>query len=131
MGILDYRMVILDKDSNIEKYPLFSSGMHQECLDSFAKKMGYEYSNISYLVQEGNVLFYNVGNKMALCYLPMILTDEQLYMLDYIENWLCGVEYMEVRKCSSNEKEEYIFEENIRSNFSDIVIQSYYKNRKR
>ena len=43
-------------------------------------------------------MFYNVGNKMVVCYLPIDLTRDQLYKLDYIENWLDGVEYMEVKK---------------------------------
>lgn len=36
--ILDYRLVILDKDANIVTYP-FQFGMHQTCLDDFAKRM--------------------------------------------------------------------------------------------
>ena len=55
--ILKYRMIILDRDANIHEYFLHNSGMHQDCLDDFAKNCGYEYSNSVYLVQEGNGCF--------------------------------------------------------------------------
>jgi len=130
--LLDYRVVVIDRDGNVEKYPLFGFGMHQDCFDNFSKKKGYDYSNRDDLVRNGNALFCNAGNNMLIVFLPSVLTDEQLYAIDYIENFLDDVFYMEVSKGSGEDKTIYIFGDNIRKNFSENVIQSYYvMNKKR
>lgn len=54
MKILDYRLVIIDNEGEFYKYS-FSYGMHQDCLDDFAIKYGYEYSNLDYLVDKGKL----------------------------------------------------------------------------
>ena len=89
--LLDYRVVIIDSDANIKEYPLFGFGMHQDCFDDFANIKGYDYSNRDNLVKNGNALFCNAGNNMLIVFLPDKLTDEQLYVFDYIENFLDDV----------------------------------------
>jgi len=129
MNILDYRMIILGNEGSIEKYS-FNFGMHQDCLDDFSKNNFYEYSNSNYIVSKGNGLFYNCGNEMLVVMLPFELNDVQLYSLDYIETWLDNVSYMEVKIGEGKNKREYIFEDDIRNNFSKEVIQYYYNNTK-
>ena len=126
-SLLDYRMLILDKNAKIVKYPKNMLMMHQDCLDNFAKNNGYNSSNRDYLVDEGNCLFYNADNGIYVSFLPEKLTNEQLYMLDYIENFFDNVEYLEVSKGVGKNKLEYSFDDRVRENFSNIVIQSYYK----
>lgn len=130
-NILDYRLVILDKDANIIYYPVVGSGMHQDCLDDFAKKLGYSYSSEEYLVKEGNVIFKNAGGCILLVYLPFQLSDEQLYQMDYIHNWLDQVEMMEAVKYGGSEKEWYQFCDDVSFHFSHDIIQSYYPVKKR
>lgn len=128
--ILEYRMVILDNDGEVIKYS-FDFGMHQSCLDDFAIVNKYLYSNKEYIVSNGNGIFYNFGNQMVGAILPEKLNFEQLYSLDYIENWLYNVSYMEVVILGKDKKEEFIFEEDIQNNFSREVIQYHYNNIKK
>lgn len=124
-NILDNRVVILDVDGNVIEYPVYSSGQHQECYDDFAKKKGYDFCGMRYLVSKGNGVFA-VGNKMLGVSLPENLNELQLYMLDNIENWLSKVQYIEIEKV--DEKEEVVFSctsQDIIKTFDD-VIQSYY-----
>lgn len=128
--ILEYRMVILDNVGELIKYS-FDFGMHQSCLDDFANTKKYSYSSRDYIVGNGNGIFYNFGNQMVGVILPEKLNFEQLYSLDYIENWLYNVSYMEVVIFGKDKKEEFIFEEDIQNNFSKEVIQYYYNNIKK
>lgn len=127
-NILDYRMVILDKDANIIEYSTFF-GMHQTCLDDFAKKGGYDYSRYDYLAMNGNVIFANVGLNILVVFLPNKLSDDQLYQMDYIHNWLGEVEMLEACKyldCNVNHKISYQCTKNVSDYFSREIIQSYY-----
>ena len=128
--MVNTRMVILDRDANIITYPSYG-GMHHECLEDFANRHGYEYSEPSYLASQGNVIFYNVGNGMLGAYFPKKLTDEQLYQLDYLENWLDDSSYFNAVKGNGEETEEFLFEDNVKERFSNELIQSYYKKRKK
>ena len=125
-NILDYRVVILDKDANIIEFPLVSSGMHQDCLDDFAKKNGYEYSSESYLAKNGNVIFKNAGNKIVTIDMPECLSEEQLYFMDYLQNWLQEVEWLEACKYTQKGKEFYSILDHVYDRFSTEIIQSYY-----
>lgn len=125
-NILDYRLVILDKDANIVEYPIVGSGMHQDCLDDFARKNGYEYSNELYLVHNGNVIFKNAGNKIVTIDMPDDLSEEQLYQLDYLHNWFREVEWLEACKYTKSGKEFYQILTDVYERFSTEIIQSYY-----
>lgn len=129
-NILDYRLIVLDKDANIVEYPLIASGMHQECLDDFARKNGYNYSSVNYLVQNGNVIFKNAGLNMVTIDLPGELSDDQLYQMDYLHNWLKDVELLAACKYVAGHTEWYQFEEHVADQFSNVIIQSYYTNKK-
>ena len=127
--VLDYMVIIIDSDGNIVKYPMEFGKRHQDdCYDIFALERGYEYSNLDYIISRGNCVFYNCGNQTTVFRLPSELTDEQLYSLDYIENWLDNVLYMEVCIENKEHKEYFVFKENVRDNFSNKVIQYYYNN---
>ena len=63
---------------------------------------------------------------MLVVRLPKNLNESQLYAIDYIENFLDNVTYMEVSKGLGKEQKEYIFDRNIRENFSMEIIQSFY-----
>lgn len=130
-NILDYRLLILDKNANIIGYPKNLLMMHQDCLDDFAEKLGYVNSNRDYLVNDGNCLFYNADNGIVIAFLPSMLNSDQLYKLDYIENYLNDIEYMEVSKGIGNDRLEYSFDIAIRENFSNQIIQSYYNIKKK
>ena len=124
-NILEDRVVILDVDGNVIEYPVYSSGQHQECYESFAREKGYEFCGFRYLVSKGNGVFA-VGNKMLVVSLPENLNELQLYMLDNIENWLSKVQYIEIEKV--NETERVVFSctsHDVIKTFDD-VIQSYY-----
>ena len=127
-NILDYRVVILDISGNIEFYfPQF--GMHQDCLNDFAGKHGCEYSGAVYLTLQGNVILENAGSNILAGYLPSNLSDEQLYQLDYIQNWLGQVQMLEAYKFLDNSGKEKIWYqciENVSDYFSNEIIQSYY-----
>ena len=129
-NILDYRLVILDNNAKIFTYS-FSFGMHQTCLDDFASKMGYEYSNAKDLVANGNVIFINAGNNILGIYLPDVLNNEQLYQMDYIHNWLDKVEMLDAIKFGVNGEVYYQCTDNIPKYFSEEIIQSYYSGKKR
>ena len=124
--ILKYRLVIIDNDGEIIKYPWKIGLGHQDCLDEFSRVKGYDYSSYDFLIQEGNCLFYNCGLNMLVVRLPKDLNESQLYAIDYIENFLDNVTYMEVSKGLGKEQKEYIFDRNIRENFSMEIIQSFY-----
>lgn len=128
-NILDYRLVVLNENGQVLEYP-FSFGMHQTCLDDFAKKKGYEYSNEGYLVGNGNVIFKNAGSNILLVYLPENLSEEQLYQMDYIHNWLSQVEMLEACKYTKNGNEWYQCEKEVSDYFSEVIIQSYYSVKK-
>lgn len=128
-NILDYRLMILDKEANMVKYS-FDFGMHQTCLDDFALKNWYEYSSEEFLVNAGNVIFKNAGLDILLVYLPEKLSEEQLYQMDYIHNWLGKVEMLEACKFTKNGTEFYQCDSNVSDYFSSHIIQSYYSNNK-
>jgi len=124
--ILDYRLVVIDKDGSITKFSWEIGKGHQACLDDFAKENGYDYSSYDFLLAQGVCLFYNCGLNMVIVRLPFELNDHQLYSLDYIENFLDNVTYMEVAKGLGKEQQEFVFFENIKERFSGDVIQSFY-----
>lgn len=132
--LVDSRLVIIDSDANVIEYPKFGI-MHQDCLVDFAKKNKYEYSTEDYLVSKGNIIFYHSIEGMFGIFLPEKLTTEQLYQLDYIENWLDGVIYLHAIKGLGEEREEFLFDidngDNIKERFSNEVIQSYYQKSKK
>lgn len=125
-NILEYRLVVLDCNANMVEYPVMGSGMHKECLDDFARKMRYEYSGIDDLVSKNNAIFANAGNGYLIVHLPEKLTLDQLYQLDYIQNWLEEVKMLEACKYTSEKREYYQYFENVAENFSKEIIQSYY-----
>lgn len=129
-NILDYRMVILANDGKIIEYPIEPSFMHRDCLDSFAHEYGYDYSNMEDLTKKGNVIFSNCGNKILGVCMPEHLNGQQLYMLDYLENWLEEVEVLDVRKQVGEKFEAFLFVGNIRKHFSEEIIQLYYSSDK-
>lgn len=129
-NILDYRLVILDKKANIITYDK-TFGMHQDCLDDFSNKNNYEYSNEVYLVREGNVIFKNAGLNILVAYLPDSLSAEQLYQLDYIQNWFCDVTMFEAYKYFNNNKQWFQCMGNVADYFSTEIIQSYYSTKKK
>lgn len=130
-NILDYMVVIVDNEGKIFKYPFEFGKRHQDYLDEFSKIKGYEYSNLNYIYNLNNSIIYHLGNGFVVMYLHSNLNQEQLYALDYIENWLNDVKYLEVDKGIGSKKIEYTFKENVRENFSNIVLQSYYTTKKR
>ena len=125
-NILNYMVVIVDNEGKIFKYPFEFGKRHQDYLEEFSKIKGYEYSNLDYIYNLNNCIIYHLGNRKVIMKLPFELNINQLYSLDYIENWLNDVEYLEVDKGSGNEKIEYTFKENVREKFSNEVLQSYY-----
>lgn len=139
-NIFDYRMVILDDEAQIIFYTT-DLGMHQDCLNDFAKRKNYQFSNIEDIVRKGNVIFYNAGSNMLVIYLPNKLTENQLYQLDYLENYIEGAIYIDAEKIDENGKvvQQFHFnnikKDNIlgtpRERFSNELIQSYYKKEKR
>lgn len=129
-NILDYKLIILDKEANIVTYDKMF-GMHQDCLDDFSRKYNYEYSNEVYLVSKGNVIFKNAGLNILVAYLPDSLSTEQLYQLDYIQNWLGDVTMFEAYKYIDNNKQWFQCMDNVSDYFSENIIQSYYSTKKK
>lgn len=125
MRVLDYRLIIIDNEGDLKKYP-FSFGMHQGCLDDFAIKNGYEYSNLDYLVDKGNCIFYNCGNDIVVAKFPGSLNSEQLYTLDYLENCLDDVFLLQINKGFGKDVVHFSYDNDIKKNFSHNVVQSYY-----
>lgn len=130
-SILEDMIVIVDDKGEIFKYPFEIGKRHQDYLNDFSKIKGYEHSNLNYIYNLNNVVIYHLGNGVVVMYLHSNLNKEQLYALDYIENWLDGVKYLEVEKSNGGRSKEYLFEENIRDNFSNVVLQSYYEIKKK
>lgn len=133
MRILDYRLVIIDNEGEINKYP-FSFGMqHKDCQDDYAEKKGYDYSGLDYLVGKGNCIFYNCGENIVVAKLPSILDEKQLYTLDYIENCLDDVSLLQITKGFGKDEVHFNYVSDIKEQFSREVVQSYYdiKNKKR
>lgn len=130
-SILEDMVVIVDDKGEIFKYPFEMGKRHQDYLDDFSKIKGYEYSNLDYIYNLNNCIIYHLGNGVVVMYLQFNLNQKQLYALDYIENWLDDVKYLEVEKVNGGKKQEYLFKENVRENFSNIVLQSYYDIKKR
>lgn len=128
--LLDYRLVILTHSNKIELYDIEIGKGHDEVLGEFANKYGYQQHHPVYLANQGNSIFYNVGNYSSVAYLPHVLDEERLYTLDYIQNWLDGIQYMEVLKVGKNNNEIFILDKDIKKRFSEEVIQSYYKPKK-
>ena len=121
MKILDYRLVIIDNEGELCKYS-FSYGMHQDCLDDFATKNGYEYSNLDYLVDKRNCIFYNCGNDIVVAKIPSILNSNQLYTLDYLENCLDDVYLLQITKGLGNDEIHFSYDSDIKKNFSHNVV---------
>lgn len=126
MRILDYRMVIIDNAGQLNKYS-FSYGMHQDCLDDFANKNGYDYSSLDYLVSKGNCVFYNCGHDIVAAKIPSKLNDKQLYILDYLENCLDDIFLLQVTKGLGKCEVDFSYDSDIKKNFSHNVVQSYYE----
>lgn len=130
-SILEDMVVIVDNEGEIFKFPFEFEKRHQDYLDEFSKIKGYEYSNLNYIYNLNNIVIYHLGNGVVVMYLHYNLNQDQLYALDYIENWLDGVKYLEVEKSIGGRSKEYLFKENIRENFSNVVLQSYYDVKKK
>lgn len=144
--LIDSRLVIIDSDANVIEYPKFGM-MHQDCLDDFVEEKNksrnanndnndkLKSSDRDYLVSKGNIIFYHSIEGMFGIFLPEKLTAEQLYQLDYIENWLDGVIYLHAIKGLGEKREEFLFDidngDNIKERFSNEVIQSYYQKSKK
>ena len=130
MRLLDYRLVIIDNEGELNKYS-FNYEMHQGCLDDFAIKNGYEYSNLDYLVDKGNCIFYNCGNDIVVAKLPSNLNSRQLYTLDYLDNCLDDIFLLQINKGHGKEMVNFSYDSDIKKNFSYNVVQSYYKDNKK
>lgn len=126
MKITDYRVMIINEKGEINEYPYEVGKQHQECIDSYAKKNYYEYSNIDYIVNKNNVVFCSDKFDIVVCYLPKELSDEQLELLDRLSLKMSDIAYMEVRKVKENGHQDFILGDNIGRRFSDEVIQSYF-----
>lgn len=132
--LVESRMIILDVEGNIIEYSKFGM-LHQDCLDDFVSnnKDKYDSSNRDYLVSQGNCLFYHSVNGMFACFLPEVLSSSQLYKLDYMLNFFDDITYCGVMKGNGSELFEFDVNnlDDIKERFSNEVIQSYYKVRKR
>ena len=126
MRVLDYRLVIIDNEGELNKYS-FNFGMHQDCLDDFASKNGYQYSNLDHLVINGNCIFYNCGNVIVVAKIPSILNSKQLYTLDYLENCLDDVFLLQVTKGIGNDEVYFSYDSDIKRNYAHNIVQSYYE----
>ncbi len=142
-SLFDYKMIIVDEKAHIHYYEKEFGIVHEDCLLDYSKKRKYSFVNgelfirPEYVVKEGNIIFYNVGNNMAMIYLPSKLTEEQLYQLDYLENFLESTNYLAVGTFDENGEivDDYTFDNpdyddvlgTPRNRFSNEVIQSYYK----
>ena len=158
-NIFDYRMVIItddnpknillksnEKDSlivegeyyqddNVKILKYTSNKMHHDCLEDYAQKKEYDFPNMEYITAKNNIIIYVLTNATLAISLPAELTPNQLYKLEYVENWCKDSEKIVVRKYDTNGllTEEYEFESEEKTpqeSFSHEVIQSYY-NKKR
>lgn len=130
MKITDNRVVVINKLGEITEYPYEVGKQHQECIDDYATKNNYEYSNIDYVVSKNNVVFYCVNEELVVTYLPKTLSDEQLELLDRLSLKMNDIAYMEVRKAKEKGHQDFILVDNIGRRFSDEVIQSYFESDK-
>lgn len=127
MKITDTRLMIIDVLGNIVSEPYTIGKQHQEIMDSYAKSKNYEYSDVSYIVSNGDIVFYNLDNNYVVSYMPSVITDDQLYDLELLSIDMDDIEYMEVRKLLDNGKyQDFILDGDVGMRFSNEVVQSYY-----
>jgi len=128
-NLSDYRLVILDEIGEINTYNR-TFGMHQDCLNDFSKKNNYEYCMVDYITKKGNVIFINAEHGNLGVYLPGILNNKQLYMMEYLSNFLGNLKNLEFCKYVGDKVEFSQYSENFSEHFSDM-IQSYYTVKKK
>lgn len=128
MKLTENRLIVVDKHGEVHPFLNETGRMHQECLNIFANKMGYSYSNINHIVeQENNTVFSNADNNMFVVNMPKQLKEAQLETLDRLALKMSGIDYMEVRKQGNGSNQDFVLEENIDDQFSRVVLQSYFE----
>lgn len=148
-NICDYRMVIVDYDGEIYKYDkvvrdtLKDIG-HEECIHDYCKKKGYKFKDgifvrPEFVAARGNIMYLNFDSNTLCIYLPVELSKAQLYMLDYMENFLSGFDRIDAMKFDTEAHEVgdayYSFDREDGDDpikmYSEIIVQSYYGNGKK
>lgn len=132
MNYINDRVVIIEKE-RINVYAKEYGKNHQCYLDEFAKKHGYDYSNMDYLAREGNCIFEMMGpieNEFyVISYMPKELTDMQLYFLESMDETFENASRIEAIKISDKDLIHFDSKgENSKDYFYNNVIGSYYKN---
>lgn len=125
-NISENRACFLKKDGSWEYYPYVVSKQHQELIEDFCKKQGYEYPSVGTIIKEGNAVFLSGNNGLVVSYLPRSLSEKQYIELDIMSSiHMDDLTYLEVYK--EGEKKSFILTDNIGREFSDQVLQSYFK----
>jgi len=118
MNLSENRLVVVDKEGTIHPYKKKIGVQHQECLDHYAKKNRYDYSNINHVVKnEENAVFYNVDRGMFVAYLPPNIEDDQLDALTSLAMQMEEITYLEVLE--TKEDKTHTFQE-IEKNKNEI-----------
>ena len=151
-NIFNYRMVIIGKNDKYNEYPKINyykkydektlkSMEHEDWIRFYAREKGYSFYKDEYIAPEmlarlGNIIFYNCDNKSLIIYLPEEVTDEQLFQLEYMEDVIKGVKYINAAKFDKNcnAVEEYLFDNlhnddiygDTSKRYSHEIVQSYY-----
>lgn len=119
----NYRGSILNKTGEFINYNNVPGLMHQDIVDDYCTTNNLSGLNEGAIVQNGDIYFRNAGNNMFIIYMPESITQEQLYKLELNDSIIDKFDYLGVVK----ESNRFEFTENVWSNFSSEVIQSYFR----
>lgn len=125
--------VIIISEDEFNSYPKEFGKNHQCYLDEYAKEKNYKYSSIRYLAEMGNCVFLIIGpvdGKYFIGgYMPEVLTDIQLYYLEYIRNTFSSISLLDIKRLQNNVERYYsvgLDGTNCEKYFYDVILQSYY-----
>ena len=131
VNLEDNRVLFLDVDGNWDCYSKNRHKSFKDCIEDYTKKKHIVISKKEFVIDRGNVIIYNLGNKHLDIYMPRSLTDEQAYQLDVFQTFsLDDIEYANVKKYNSTGIETFELVGDVGKQFSSKVIQSYYEKHK-
>lgn len=118
-----YRGNILEKDGNFVNYQTTTGIMHYEIVEDYCRKNDYSTCSEQAIIENGNIYIRNANMGMFVIYMPSSITNEQLYQLEANDKIIDNFTYLGVVKDGKN----YEYTNDIWHNFSNDIIQSYYK----
>lgn len=120
--IIEYKVVILDKNGNYGLYSKNRCLSNNECITDYTKSQFGRSTALPKFIKQGNIVLMN-NNGFVEAHMPKQLSDEQLYELDLLPLKMDGLVRMKIKKI---DEEEYVLTDKIDERFSKEVIQSYF-----